>query len=419
MSDLVVKTEVRNKRRPSRSADEELEARARPIVDWLLGEERLLAGRTTFLLDRFARRLIAAELPLDRASMHVKQLHPQLAARSFLWDADAGGATEMGFRHSSRDEKAFVTSPIRPIFRGEPAIRRRLEGINSPAEYPILNDLAERGFTDYIIMPLAFANGVNNALSLATQRQGGFKDQDLALIDSVLPAFSTLMELQQTRRTARDLLSTYVGLNTGERIFSGTIQRGEGEVIHAVIWYCDLHGFTALSETEPLDKVITLLNDYFERMAAPVAAHGGEILKFVGDAVLAIFTCDPNDPSACQIIDRAVTAAQEAAAGIAALNLERKSEGAVALDCGIAIHVGEVMYGNVGAADRLDFTVIGPAVNLACRMETLCEPLGSTILVSGDFAQLSERQFVSRGHHDLKGIATPREVFALDSTDAV
>jgi len=409
----VVNTDVKNGTRPDRATTQKSEARGQPIIDWLLGEERLLAGRTTFVLDRFVRRLIEAGLALHRASMHIKQLHPQLAARSFIWDADSGNATEMGFKHSSRDEQSFLASPIRPIFLGSGVIRRRLEGINSPAEYPIMNELAERGFTDYLILPLVFANGVINALSVATKCQDGFKDEDLALIDSVLPAFSVIMELQHTRRTARDLLSTYVGRNTGEKIFSGAIQSGEGEIIHAVIWFCDLHGFTALSETEPLDQLITLLNDYFERMATPVAAHGGEILKFVGDAVLAIFTCDADDGTACHAVDKALTAAQEAVDGIAALNAERKSNGDAVLDCGISIHIGEVMYGNVGAADRLDFTVIGPAVNLVCRMEPLCKPLESTILVSSDFAQLSSRRFISRGHHDLKGIAAQREVFAL------
>lgn len=419
MRDLAAKTGASGGPRPDRRADDKLGKRARPIIDWLLGEERLRAGRMTFLFDRFARRLMEASLPLDRASMHIQQLHPQFAARSFIWDAEAGGATEMGFQHSSRDEKSYVTSPIRPIFQGKGTIRRRLNDRDGPAEYPILDDLALRGFTDYVIMPLAFATGVTNALSLATQRPGGFKDEDLALLDLVLPAFSTLIELQQTRRTARDLLTTYVGPDTGERIFSGTVQRGEGEVIHAVVWFCDLRGFTALSETEPLDQLITLLNEYFEHMAAPVAAHGGEILKFVGDAVLAIFTCDANDGTACHAVDKALIAAEEAAAGIAALSARRMSSGEAGLDCGIAIHIGNVMYGNVGAADRLDFTVIGPAVNLVCRMETLCEPLEATILVSSDFARLSSRSYVSRGRHDLKGIATPREVFALEGSKAV
>ena len=244
----MAKTGALNKPRPDCLADDKIEDKARPIIAWLLGEERMLAGRTTFLFDRFARRLRQAGLPLDRASLHVRQLHPQLVARSFVWDAEAGGATEMGRRHSSRDAQSYVASPIRPIYQGGPAIRRRLEGQDGPADYPILDDLAQRGFTDYVMLPLAFANGVINALSLATQRQGGFKDEDLALLDSVLSAFAALMELQQTRRTARDLLSTYVGLNTGERIFSGTVRRGEGEVIHAVIWFCDLRGFTAMSQ---------------------------------------------------------------------------------------------------------------------------------------------------------------------------
>lgn len=394
------------------TARKTLQDRANAIVAWLLGEERLRAGRMIFLLDRFARRLKEAGLPLDRVSLHIRQLHPQLASRSFIWEPEAGGATEMGYRHSSRDEVAYITSPIKPIYEGEAAIRRRLDDRDGAEDFPILDDLKGRGFTDYKIVPLAFANGVTNAFSLATQRQGGFTDDDLALLDLVLPAFATLVELQQTRRTARDLLTTYVGPNTGERIFSGAVQRGDGEVIHAILWYCDLRDFTHLSQTEPLDKVIEHLNTYFDCMAGPVTDRGGEILKFVGDAMLAIFSCDAGEAGECGVLDAALGAAEDARAGISALNDVRRTLGQTPMECGIAIHVGEVMYGNIGAADRLDFTVIGPAVNLVCRMETLCVDLDSPILVSREIADLAPPRFTSLGSFNFKGMDRPREVFA-------
>ncbi len=398
---------------------DDVQTRARPIVDWLLGEERLRANRMTSLIDSFARRLCDAGLPLDRASLHIQQLHPQLAARSFVWDAEAAGTTEMGYRYSARDNASYVASPVRPVFENGVSIRRRLNSPDGPSGYSILDDLAQRGFTDYAIMPLPFANEVTNAVSLATRRPEGFDDDDLALFDAVLPAFSTLIELQQTRRTARDLLSTYVGPNTGERIFNGTIRRGDGEVVHAILWFCDLRGFTALSQTEPLARVIELLNTYFDCMAGPVTARGGEILKFVGDAMLAIFACDADDATECNSLEAAIGAAEEAVSAIAALNSVRRTVGQAPIECGIAVHIGDVMYGNIGAADRLDFTVIGPAVNMVCRMETLSAPLERSILVSGEIARLAPPRFTSLGNHALKGIAEPQEVFGLAQTLAL
>ena len=408
MSDLVAKDNARTQTAPA-----DIQARSRAIIDWLLGNERLRAKRTTFLTDSFVRRLRAAGLPLDRVSLHIQQLHPQLVARSYVWDLEAGGATEMGYRHSTRDEAAYMASPIRLIFEGGGDIRRRLEGPDRPRDFPILEDLAERGFTEYAVMPMPFANAITNVISLATRQPGGFDEDQIALFNAILPAFVTVLELQQTRRTARDLLGTYVGPNTGERIFNGTIKRGDGEVIHAIIWFCDLRGFTALSQSEPLDQVIDLLNTYFDCMAGPVTARGGEVLKFVGDAMLAIFSCEAENATECEALQAAIGAAEEALSGVAALNAVRGALGQRPLECGIAVHIGDVMYGNIGAADRLDFTVIGPAVNLVCRIEALTAPLGRPILVSREIAGLAPSRFVSLGDHALKGIDEPREIFGL------
>lgn len=394
-------------------AAEEVRVRAEPIVRWLLQDERRLGARTTMLFDRFARRLIEAGLPLHRASVHIQQLHPQLAARGFLWEAEAGGAVEMGFEHSARNRTGYLASPVRLIFEGGGPVRRRLEDPATPRDFPILRDLEQRGVTDYAIHPMPFSGGASNAISIATQRPGGFDELHLAVLDEVLPAFSAVLELQQQRRTARELLSTYVGPHTGELILNGSVRPGDGEIIHAVIWICDLRGFTALSERKPLAEVIALLNESFDQIAKAVAGQGGEILKFVGDSMLAIFPCDPNSSIGCPAVNAAIDAAEAAVAGVAALNAERSSQSRAPLHCGVAIHIGEVMYGNIGAADRLDFTVVGPAVNLVSRMEQLCAQLERPIVVSAELARLSSRRFESTGCHVLKGIAEPKEVFAL------
>ena len=391
----------------------EAERRARPIIAWLMDEERLSAARMAFLFDRFARRLRDAGLPVTRASLHIQQLHPQLSARSLVWDWDSGGAVELGHEHSIQNHDMYLASPIRAMHEGSGPIRCRLEQPDCPLDYPIVQDLKARGFTDYTMSALAFSGGIRNAVSIATDRSGGFTDLDLAVLDATLPAFAAVVELAQLRRTARDLLSTYVGPNTGERIFSGAVKRGDGEVIHAVLWYCDLRGFTALSESEPLNEVIALLNDFFDRMAEPVVARGGEILKFIGDAMLAIFPCAASAGAVCAACDQAVAAAEAAIAGVEALSRARTAEGKAPVHCGVAVHLGEVMYGNVGAADRLDFTVIGPAVNLVSRLDQVSADLAQPIVVSAGVTRASRRTFRSLGHHKLKGIADPQEVFTL------
>lgn len=397
-------------------APEEARARAEPVVAWLLEKERLQGARLTIFLDRVARRLIDAGVPLDRMSVHLPQLHPQLAGRSLVWDRESGGATEVGYEYSVHNRQAFLASPVKLIYDGQPGIRRRLEGPDAQVDFPILSDLKERGFTDYAILPIRFSNGGLNGISIATRHPSGFSDLDFAVLDEVLPAFSALLELRQLNRTARELLSTYVGPAAGERIFNGTIQRGHGEVVHAIIWFCDLRGFTALSQTAPLEQVIDLLNTYFDCMAGPVTARGGEILKFVGDAMLAIFPCDAENATEAGALEAAIGAAEEATSGLAALNAVRRAVGQAPVECGIAIHMGEVMYGNIGAADRLDFTVIGPAVNLVCRLEALSAPLERPILVSGEIARLAPARFTSLGRHALKGLDEPHEVFGLVET---
>ncbi|MHA1154437.1 MAG: hypothetical protein ACTSQ7_17640, partial [Alphaproteobacteria bacterium] len=218
------------------------------IVAALMEDERRAAARMAPLFDSFIGHLRAAGLPISRASLHIWQLHPQLAARSLIWDLERGGeTTEMGHEYSIQSADAYLASPIRAVREGGAPIRRRIEQPDCPLDFPILDELKARGFTDYTIRPLAFSGGTPNAISIATDRPGGFSEPDLAVLDATLPAFAAVAELQQLRRTARDLLNNYVGPNTGERIFSGAVKRGDGEIIHAVLWYCDLRGFTALA----------------------------------------------------------------------------------------------------------------------------------------------------------------------------
>lgn len=395
-----------------RATREAARRRVRPIVGWLL-EERLKIGRSSILFGLFCTRLRDAGVPLERATIHMPQLHPQLTARSLLWTLEAGGAMETGRQHGVLDRPFYQQSPIRRIYEGAPAIRRRIGRPDCPEDFPILRDLRAEGYSDYILMPLAFSTGQTNAIGFATKQAAGFGELDLATLEAALPAFGAVLELNHLRRTAQTLLDTYVGHDTGTRILNGAVRRGEGEEIHAVLWYCDLRGFTEFSQCQELAPVIALLNDYFDCMARPVAAHGGEILKFIGDAMLAIFPCKATAESKCGAADQAIAAAEDAVAAIAALNRTRVEADAVPLRVGIAIAVGKVMYGNVGAADRLDFTVIGPAVNLVSRLEPLTRDLEPPIVVSEALARASGRSFRNLGHFDLKGIKDAQPAFTL------
>ncbi len=390
----------------------EARARAAPIIAWLMDEERIAPARMAPLLERFACRLRDAGLPLARASLHLQQLHPQLASRSLIWHADDSGTVELDHEYSMQNLDVYLASPVKVINDGGGPIRRRLKA-GCELDFPILEEAKAQGLTDYAMHPVHFSGGVINAVSIATDRPDGFTELDIAILDAALPAFAAVVELQHQRRTARDLLSTYVGPGTGERIFSGAIKRGDGEVIHAVLWYCDLRGFTELSETAPLDEVIALLNGFFDRMAAPVVAGGGEILKFIGDAMLAIFPCETNQAAVCGACDAALAAAEAAVAGVAEFNEARAAADKAPIHVGVAVHIGEVMYGNIGAADRLDFTVIGPAVNLVSRLEQLCAELDHPIVVSAALAGTVRRKFRSLGRHALKGIAAKQEAFTL------
>jgi adenylate cyclase len=388
--------------------------RAAPIVAALMEDERRAAARMAPLFDSYIGRLREAGLSIDRASLHIWQLHPQLAARSLVWDLAQGGeTTEMSYDRSIQSSDIYLASPIRAIREGGGPIHRRIEQPDCPLDFPILDDLKAQNFTDYTMRPLAFSGGTPNAISIATGRPGGFSEPDLAMLDATLPAFAAVAELQQLRRTARDLLNTYVGPNTGERIFSGAIKRGDGEVIHAVLWYCDLRGFTALAEKQPLPDVLALLDAYFDAIAQPVVARGGEILKFIGDAMLVIFPCEADQDAICTACDLALEAAVEAVERVRALNDTHRPADGTTIECGVAVHVGEVMYGNIGAADRLDFTVIGHAVNLVARLSKLCADLDRAVLISSAVAAMSRRELASLGQHELKGIDALQEVFTI------
>ena len=323
--------------------------------------------------------------------------------------------------HGSEATEDYRESPLRAVIEdGVEGLRHRLETLEPPWPYHIIGELKAAGATDYAAMPVRFSGGRRTCATFATRRPGGFAVADLTLFDSVLPALGLLLEKLEFQRLAASLLDIYVGRHAGTRILSGDIRRGTNAGLRAVLWYCDLRGFTSLADRLPREEIVALLNAYFEVMGMAVQSHGGEILKFIGDAMLAIFPLgDENGANTGEpMIDRAaaglaLAAALDAVRGMAGLNAERAAWGQPTMQCGIALHLGDVMYGNIGAPDRLDFTVIGRAVNLVTRLEGLCKRLDRPVLTSAAFAQSCDAPLLSCGFQPLRGLKDPVEVFAV------
>ena len=385
-------------------------AHGNPFVDWLM-RDAWEATSTEELLARLARQIVAEGTPLMRANLLVRTLHPQVMGAVHVWTRDEDQVERVELSHDIREEEHFLASPFAHIFDGRGGVRRRLTGADAKLDFPILRDLAEQGATDYVALPLAFSDGKTHALTLATDAPGGFDVQSLGHIHELLPLLSRLIEVHLLRHTARTLLETYLGQGTGERVLDGLIRRGDGEVIPAVIWWADLRGSTALAERLPRQRYLQLLNRFFESTAGVVIEHGGEVLKFIGDAVMAIFPLHEHPDAG----ERALTAADEALARIDKTNAERSNPDEPALEIVLALHQGKVNYGNVGVAGRLDFTATGPAVNEVARLEGLSKSLDQPVVASAAFAALVPGRLRSLGRHKLRGVSAEQEVFTPGS----
>jgi adenylate cyclase len=387
---------------------------AHPVIRWLMTDARKLANPSEFL-EAFAGELRASGIDVSRITTGVPILHPQIFSFSGLWELGKG-TSERLYRAGPEPLQAISNSPIRIAYEGGGPVRCDPTAPPTPGEYAILEDLRRDGYSDYVVHAVPFADGSFKALSLATRRRTGFTAEELGLFEALIPALAFNLEVQALRRTARTLLDTYVGAQSGGRVLDGQIQRGTGETISAVIWLCDLRGFTNLSERLPRDTLIDLLNGYFGPMCDAVLSHGGEVLKFIGDAMLAIFPIRGDPAATCRA---ALVAAERAQAVLADDNRRRDAAGLPRIDYGLALHIGDVMYGNIGSDTRLDFTVIGPAVNLTARIESLCRQLGRQLLLSSDFVRAGGISANPLGHFSLKGVAADQEIFAPVSPDQV
>ena len=380
------------------------------VVDWLINGTR----DQRFIDNIFAEmciRLQQAGIPLARSTLHVLIQHPQWLGARFSWADGMREAEIARVDHDVRERSEYIGSPANEMFDGATELRENLE--QDPAlgrKHALYREMRAQGLTDYVAWPLYHTLGKRHLVTFATNRPGGFDDTHVAALKNLLPVLALVSEIRVKNRLARTLLETYVGSHAGELILAGATRRGTGTTVRAAIMICDLRDFTKISDTWPRDVVIDLLNDYFDAMSEPIARHGGEILKFIGDGLLAIFPL--SEPKACANLLHAVTEARQA---MIALNARNDGTGRAPLNYGIGVHVGDVMYGNIGSSTRLDFTVIGPAVNMASRLEALTKQLGKKVLLSRDFAELVEREFELEhvGKYEVRGFSDPIELFAF------
>jgi adenylate cyclase len=391
-----------------------LAIRTQEVLAWL-ADDAWNEPETHRLVEHWMHRLIGAGLPLHRANVVVSSLHPEVLGVSFIWTRATGRVIpSRGDRRQVYSDHTYDRSPFKLMIEsGVAGIRRRLDRPGELDDLAILAELRAAKATDYVAMLGSFGTGGGVFGTWTSDRAGGFTTEELCAIGSLFTALSHILELHVLRRTAVNLLDTYVGPRAGKRILAGQIMRGSAEGISAIIWFSDLREFTALSDRLPRDELIALLNDYFDRLARPIQDHGGEILKFMGDGLLAVFPTAELGGEA-EASRRAVAAAEAAHAAVVGWNGERRSNGLEPIGHGIALHAGEVSFGNVGASTRLDFTVVGPAVNLVHRLERLCGELDVPLILSEAVARHVPDKAASLGARALRGLREPQGVFTLD-----
>jgi adenylate cyclase len=385
------------------------------VEHWLTNDTR----DQRFIDDIFAElcvRLQRAGIPVRRASLHLLIHHPQWLGARIMW-ADGMREAELArVDYDVGERSEYIGSPASEILDGATELRENLERDASLGrKHAIYDEMRAKGLTDYVAWPLYHTLGKRHIVTFATDRPGGFDDVQIARLSRLLPVLALVSEIRMKNRLARTLLETYVGSHASELILAGATRRGSGTTVRAAIMICDLRDFTRISDNWPRDDVIDLLNGYFDAMSEPIARHGGEILKFIGDGLLAIFPL--SQPQACANLLHAVTEARQA---MVALNEKNAETGRAPLNYGIGVHVGDVMYGNIGSRSRLDFTVIGPAVNMASRLEALTKQLGRPVLLSRAFADFVERDFDLEhvGEHPVRGFNDPIELFAYHGLSA-
>ncbi len=393
----------------------------REIAHWL-SRHALASGDEAGLLSGFGEQLLAAGVAVSRIATGYSAFHPVLEGRGLSWRRDAPAAVLAGQRRAG-DMSALDGSPFaRLLDTGEQELRRTVGSTHEPGEFPLLDRFVAEGTRDYLALAVAFGPGTTIGalsgmlLSFQCDRPGGFTPGELALIRRLAIPFAHANKTMMSVDAGRVLVTTYLGEDAGRRVLEGTIRRGTAEPTTAVLWSSDLAGFTRIADTAPRAELVPLLNDYADAVVGAITAQGGEVLKFIGDGILAMFPF-PGAPACVRALD----AAEAALVAVGEVSARRAAAGRPRTGIHLALHVGEVLYGNIGSRERLDFTVVGPAVNELARIEAMCRTLDQPLVASSAFASLSlpaRRRLVSLGRYALRGVRRPQELFTMDPETA-
>ena len=375
-----------------------------PLIDWLLREAAYLPNPEAFT-SALAQKLRENGVALSRLGVMIWSLHPMIAGKSYIWEMDTGEVTTLAPSYEIYDHPSFVNSPLRHVSNGLGGIRQKLGEDISENNFPIIEDLRAKGATDYVAMPLPFSDGRTNVLTLTCDHPDGFSTSNLGLVFECSAVISRFYEVFMQRENAQALLETYVGKRSGARVLGGEIRRGDGDEIDAAIMFCDMRNSTQLEEELGRADYIALLNHFFETTSTIIHDHGGEVLKFIGDAVLAVFPAGEDASSACS---QALVSARAIVAGLQTENDVAKCA------CAIGIAFGRVTYGNVGSRERLDFTVIGQAANVAARLCDYGKKRGHCIVVTDDVVG-SDPDIVDLGSIELHNVSNPIQSYAADA----
>lgn len=403
---------VKRSRAPSREA-----CYTNPLVQWLLASGWAITDAPE-LIRCFAGRVLAQGIRLRELMVFVCSAHPQVESVGFTWRRDTAdveiGSVPQGLAKAKTSPLTARKDDVTGL------VHYRLGHVERGPDHPALKGPVAKGAAGYLAVPIVFSDGTTSTVAFVHDGPEGFSDCEVEKLGQSAMALGRLLETHTVRRTAQKLLETYLGKRTGWQVLNGRIQRGAGDDIHAVIWFCDLRDSTIIANSLPRHSFLGVLNDFFDCTAGAALDHGGEVLRFIGDASLAIFPtgevilgaekkcCDA--ASACR---SALAAVKDAQDRLKRLNAAREQRGDAPLRFGLALHMGDVTYGNVGVAQRLEFTVIGAAANHAARLQGLCKDLNHSIIISAEFRRCFPGQLVSLGHHALRGIGDTEEVFTL------
>jgi len=390
------------------------------LIDQALGEPDM-AG----LFGQMCERVLAIGIPIGRATVTWTTLHPLVDAEQATW-LRTTGITTTQIPHAQRGSQRWLDSPLRwLIVHRADIMRRRLAGPEQFLDFPFLEELSGDGFTDYVAMAVGIEHRMTRGegeptgiiITWTSDQPRGFTDGDIQSLQQLKQRYAVVARVAIQKRMTDNIATTYLGNQAGRRVLTGQIRLGDGETTDAVVWYSDLRGSTRLADTLPPEKFRALLNGYFQAMAGAAIEEGGEVLDFIGDAVLAIFPIGP-DGDVEAAAKRACRAAGRAVSAMAELNRQRAESGEPALGYGLGLNRGEVMFGNIGVPQRLTFSVIGPTVNQVARIEGLTKSVGEPVLATREIAEHAPDAWTPAGTHALKGIAEEIELFAFRPRDA-